>query len=314
MDHPSSRVDVLVVGGGPAGLSAALMLGRSRRSVLVVDAGQPRNAPAAEMHGFLGRDGTPPGDLLADGRKEVERYGVRVVDGRAVGAERVGEAFRVTLDDGSAVLARRLLLTTGLVDELPAVEGLAERWGRDVIHCPYCHGWEVRDRAIGVLATSATALHQAGLLRQLSDRVVVLRHVAAALDPEASAGLAARGVRFVDGEVVRLEVEDDAVRGVRFADGSHLPLEVLVVAPRLVGRSDLLDDLGLALVDHPSGAGLHVPTDPMGRSDVPGVSVAGNLGDPFAWVVAAAAQGGHAGAALNADLVHEDLALAREGT
>lgn len=313
MNNPPRRVDALIVGGGPAGLSAALMLGRSRRSVLVVDAGQPRNAPAAAMHGFLGRDGTPPTDLLTDGRDEVARYGGIVEDGRVVGVERVGDAFRADLVEGRAVLARRLVLTTGLVDELPAIEGIAQRWGRDVIHCPYCHGWEVRDRAIGILATSPMSWHQAGLFRQLSDRVVVLRHTTGDLDPEASAGLAARGVQFVDGEVVRLEVEDDAVAGVRLADGRLVPLEVLVVAPRFVGRSDLLDDLGLALVEHPSGAGVHVPADPMGRTDVPGVWVAGNLTDPSAQVITAAAQGSRVGAAINADLVTEETALARKG-
>jgi thioredoxin reductase len=313
VDHPTRRVDVLVVGGGPAGLSAALVLGRSRRSVLVVDAGEPRNAPAAAMHGFLGRDGTPPAELLAHGRDEVARYGGLVEDGRVVGVERVGDAFRVALGDGSSPLARRLVLTTGLVDELPAIAGIAERWGRDVIHCPYCHGWEVRDRAIGVLATSPMSWHQAALFRQLSDRVVVLRHTTADLAPDVAAGLAARGVRFVDGEVIRLEVEGDAVSGVQLADGRLVPLEVLVIAPRFAGRADLLDDLGLALVEHPSGAGVHVPADPMGRSDVTGVWVAGNLTDPTAQVITAAAQGARAGAAVNADLVSEETALAREG-
>lgn len=307
------RVDVLVVGGGPAGLSAALMLVRSRRSVLVVDAGEPRNAPAAAMHAFLSRDGTPPAELLALGRDEVIRYGGLVEDGRVTCVERVGDAFRLALGDGSSVLARRLVLTTGLVDELPAIEGVAERWGNDVVHCPYCHGWEVRDRAIGVLATSPMSLHQAGLFRQLSDRVVVLRHTTADLDADAVAGLAARGVQFVDGEVVRLEVEGDAISGVGLADGSLVPLEVLVVAPRFVGRGDLLADLGLDLVEHASGAGMHVPADPTGRTDVPGVWVAGNLTDPSAQVITAAAQGGRAGAAVNADLVVEETALAREG-
>ncbi len=159
-DH--REVDVLVVGGGPAGLSAALVLGRSRRSVLVVDAGEPRNAPADALHEFLSRDGTPPQELLEVGRAEVARYGVDSHAGRAVSASRAGDRFRVGLDGGGTVLARRLVVSTGLVDELPQVPGLAERWGRDVLHCPYCHGWEVRDQAIGVLATAATgpmALH-----------------------------------------------------------------------------------------------------------------------------------------------------------
>lgn len=306
--HPE-HVDVVVVGGGPAGLSAALMLGRSRRSVLVVDAGEPRNAPADALHGFLTRDGTPPSELLELGRAETARYGVRHRVGHVTGASRVGDRFRVTLDDGH-VLARRLVVTTGLVDELPDVAGLAERWGRDVVHCPYCHGYEVRDRAIGVLATSPMALHQAGLFRQLSDRVVVLRHTAEGLDPVRLATLAARGV---DGEVTAVVVEDDRIVGADLVGGLRVPVEVLAVAPRAVARADLLDGLGLPAVEHPAGIGLHVPADPMtGATEVPGVFVAGNVTDPTAQIVVAAARGSHTGAFVNADLVAEDERLAEE--
>jgi thioredoxin reductase len=141
--------DVVVVGGGAAGLSGALILGRARRSVLVVDAGEPRNAPASGVHGFLTRDGMVPAELLRVGRAEVRRYGGRVLEGgRVASATAVDGGFAVALEDGRRVGARRLLVATGLVDELPDVPGIRERWGRDVLHCPYCHGWEVRDRAI----------------------------------------------------------------------------------------------------------------------------------------------------------------------
>jgi len=153
--------DVVVVGGGAAGLGGALMLGRSRRSVLVVDAGEPRNAPASGVHGFLTRDGVSPAALLQVGREEVRGYGARVLDGRVASAESVDGGFTVTLEDGRRVGARRLLVTTGLVDELPDVPGVRERWGRDVLHCPYCHGWEVRDQPIGVLASGPMAVHRA---------------------------------------------------------------------------------------------------------------------------------------------------------
>src|SRR6478609_7501334 len=148
------RYDVVVVGGGAAGLSGALTLARARRRVLVVDAGEPRNAPAGHVHNYLAREGTPPADLLAAGRAEVAGYGGAVVQGRVTTAERRDDGtFRVTLEDGRRTDARRLLVTTGLVDELPDIPGVAQRWGRDVLHCPFCHGWETRDRAIGVLAT-----------------------------------------------------------------------------------------------------------------------------------------------------------------
>lgn len=310
---PSERhVDVCVIGGGPAGLSAALVLARSRRSVLVVDAGEPRNAPAEAMHAYLTRDGTAPTEFLALGRAEVARYGGEHEHGRVVDVERIGDRFRVELHDGGTVDARRLVVTTGLVDELPDVAGLADRWGRDVVHCPYCHGWEVRDRIIGVLATSPLSLHQVGLFRQLSDQVIVLSHTGPMPDGEQLATLAARNVEVVEGEVVAVEVDDDVLVGVQLANGGQVALEVLAVAPRFVARSDLLAALGFDAVEHPSGTGVHVPADAMGATSVRGVWVAGNVTDPSAQVITAASQGNRVGAAVNADLVAEDAALARE--
>lgn len=195
------KYDVVVVGGGPAGLSGALALARARRSVLVVDAGEPRNAPPRTCTNYLGRDGTPPAELRAAGREEVIRYGGEVVAGRAEAATREGDDFLVTLDDGRAVRARRLLVATGAVDELPDVPGLAERWGRDVLHCPYCHGWEVRDRRIGVLATGPLAVEQALLWRQWSEDVVFLAHHCPAPSEEDAERLAARRIPVADGPV-----------------------------------------------------------------------------------------------------------------
>lgn len=161
----SVRYDVVVVGGGAAGLSGALTLGRARRSVLVVDGGEPRNAPASGVHGFLTRDGVNPSALLEAGREEVRRYGAELLDGRVASPERVEDGFVVTLDDGRRFGARRLLVDQPRGDEQPEVPGVRERWGRDVLHCPYCHGWEVRDQAIGVLASGALSVHQALLFR-----------------------------------------------------------------------------------------------------------------------------------------------------
>ncbi|MEU4744476.1 NAD(P)/FAD-dependent oxidoreductase, partial [Actinosynnema sp. NPDC023658] len=170
--------DVVVVGGGAAGLNGALMLARSRRSVVVVDAGAPRNAPADGVHGLLARDGMPPAELLERGRAEVRSYGGHVVTGEVETVTREGDRFVVALADGRTVRARRVLVTTGLVDELPDVPGLRERWGRDVVHCPYCHGYEVRDQAIGVLASGPMSMHQALLFRQLSADVTFFSHTA----------------------------------------------------------------------------------------------------------------------------------------
>jgi thioredoxin reductase len=159
--------NVLIIGGGAAGLSAAPVLGRARRRVAVIDAAKPRNAPAAHMQGFLSRDGTPWQELLADGLAEVVSYGVELIDDRVVAVE---PGFSVRLAGGSVLTARRLLITAGLVDELPAITGLRERWGRDVLHCPYCHGWEVRDEPIGVFGTGPGSVEHAQLLRQWSAR------------------------------------------------------------------------------------------------------------------------------------------------
>ncbi|WP_119293278.1 NAD(P)/FAD-dependent oxidoreductase [Streptomyces sp. YIM 130001] len=305
----NSSYDAVVIGGGSAGLSGALMLARSRRSVLVIDAGRPRNAPAEGVHGLLGREGTPPGELLERGRAEVVGYGGQVVTGEVTAVHAQKPGFVVTLADGSSVAARRLLVTAGLVDELPDVPGLRERWGGDVLHCPYCHGWEVRDRAIGVLATGPMSVHQALLLRQWSQDVTYFPHTGAEPDAEQAEQLAARGIRIVRGEVTALEpleIIGGRTLGVRLADGRSISREAVAVAPRMVARAGFLTDLGLRAVDHQSGMGQHIPADAVGRTEVPGVWVAGNVTDLSAQVHTAAAQGAVAGAQINAELVAEE--------
>jgi thioredoxin reductase len=302
--------DVVVIGGGAAGLSGAVALARSRRAVLVVDAGEPRNAPAAGVHNYLGREGARPAELLADGRAELASYGGRVVSGVGMSARREHDGnFRVTLDGGREVSARRLLVATGLVDELPDLPGLAQRWGRDVLHCPYCHGWEVRDQPIGSLATGPTAMHQALLFRQLSDDVTFFRHTGPELPAEQLEQLAALGIPTVDGEVAGVEVTDDRLTGVRLASGEVIPRSAVVVAPRFAARAGVLASLGLAAVDQETAGhmvGSAVPADPTGATAVPGVWVAGNISDMSAQVVVSAAAGMRAGAMINADLVAED--------
>lgn len=239
------RYDVVVVGGGAAGLSAGLALARARRSVLVIDSGTPRNAPADHVHNYLGREGVPPGELLALGRAEVAAYGGQVVSGHVTSAQPIpGGGFRTQLADGRTVTSRRLLVTTGLVDELPDVPGVAERWGRDVLHCPYCHGWEVRDQALGILATNPMAVHQAMLFRQWSADVTLFVHTGPAPPPEQAEQLAARGIPVVEGEVAAVEVTDDQLSGVRLASGELVARQALVVMPRFVARADVLTSLG----------------------------------------------------------------------
>jgi thioredoxin reductase len=306
INNKADAYDVVVIGGGAAGLSGALLLARSRRAVLVLDAGEPRNAPAEGVHGFLSRDGIRPLELTQLGRAEVRGYGGQVIDARACSAAREGDNFAVTLEDGRVVRARRLLVTTGLVDELPDVPGVRERWGRDVLHCPYCHGWEVRDQAVGVLASSPRAVHMALLFRQLTSDLVLFMHTAADLTEEQTQHLAARGIRVIDGVVESLEIEDDRLSGVRLGDGSLVPLQALVVTPRFVARSRVLASLGLQPTPHPFGNGEFIAADASGLTAVAGVWVAGNVTDLAAQVVTAAAAGASAAAAINADLVAED--------
>jgi len=302
---------VVVIGGGAAGLNGAIMLARSRRRVVVVDAGEPRNSPAPGVHGMLGHDGVPPAQLLARGREEVRRFGGEVVDGRVTGAHRRDTGFVVDLDDGRRLRARRLLVTTGLVDGLPDVPGVRERWGNDVIHCPYCHGYEVRDQPVGVLATNANAMHQALLFRQLTHDVVVFANGTDFTD-EQREQLLALAIGFVEGEVAELVVEDDRLVGVRLADGRTVPRQAVVVATQMVARAEFLTDLGLTTVPHPSGMGEHLVVDATGRTEAPGVWAAGNVADLSAQVGGSAAQGAWTGAQLNMDLVTEDARRAVE--
>lgn len=310
--------DVVIVGGGAAGLAAALQLARSRRSVVVVDAGAPRNAPAVHMHGYLGHEGLPPGDFLAIARAEVTGYGAEIIDGTVTtiarelsgDAEGSSDAFRVTLDDGATLTARRVLLATGLVDELPDIPGVVAQWGRGVIHCPYCHGWEVRDRAIVVVATSPLSAHQALLFRQLSERVSVVEHEPGIVGADDRRLLLARGVRIEAGPVAEIVVHDGLLHGVRLAAGPVVRADAVTVSPRVSIRTAPFETLGVRLVDAPMGVGEVVEADERGVTSVPGVYAAGNVADPGQQVLHAAAHGSRVGAMINADLAHDDAARA----
>jgi thioredoxin reductase len=291
--------DVVVVGGGAAGLSAALVLGRARRHVAVIDSGQPRNAPAAYMQGFLSRDGMPPAELLAIARSEVTGYGVELVDDRVEG---IDSRFVVRFAGGRVLNARRILVATGVRDELPDIPGVRERWGRDLLHCPYCHGWEVRDLPIGVLGTVPGSARHALLIRQWSDDVAFFVD---ALDLTGSEQLEleARGVRVVHGKVTRLVVEDDRLTGVELADGRVIARAAVFIRPVNVPHADgLLAGLGCAV----DATGFAI-VDANGRTSNPGVWAAGNAVDPRAQVITAAGAGSAAAIAINADLVDEDV-------
>lgn len=297
-----TNYDVVIVGGGAAGLSAALVLGRARRRVAVIDAGEPRNAPATHMQGYLSRDGMPPSELLAVGRAEVTGYGVELISDRVA---HIDSDLTVTLATGQTLSARRLLVATGLSDELPDIEGVRERWGRDLLHCPYCHGWEVRDEPLGVLGTIDGSVQHALLVRQWSNDVTFFAHTYP-LSADEQRQLDARGVRVEHGKITRLVVEDDRLRGVELAGGRVVERTAVFVRPGLVPHPDgLLASLGCEM----NAAGF-ATVDHSGRTSHPKVWAAGNAADPRAQVITAAGAGSAAAIAINADLVDDDVELA----
>lgn len=315
--------DVVIVGGGAAGLSAAQMLGRARRSVIVVDGGEPRNAPAEAVHGFLSRDGISPAALLQAGRAEMESYGGRLLDARVTAVERMdgdsgnpaeSSGFEVRLQHGtgqeSAVQGRRLLIATGLVDGLPGIPGIADLWGKDVLHCPYCHGWEVRDREIGVLGTGPMAVFQALLFRQWSSNITLFLNESIEPDEVELEQLAARNIAVVHGAVERLQLNQGRLSGVKLATGGVVSIEALAVAPVFTARTQYFSGLGLRIQQHSSGMGEYVETDADGATGVPGVWAAGNVADLRAQVLSSAAAGAAAAVAINSDLMAEELQAA----
>jgi thioredoxin reductase len=297
-----TQYDVAIIGGGAAGLSAALVLSRARRNVVVVDADAPRNGPATHMYGFLSRDGMPPGELLASGRAEVTGYGGTIVPGTVTDlVPDDGTGFEVLLADGQRFWARRLLVTTGLRDQLPDIAGLPERWARDVLHCPYCHGYEVRDRRLGVVGWTVGAVRYAQIVRQWTHDLVYFTGPGS-LSAAERTELAARDIAIVEGAIDQLVIDDDQLRGVHLDDGCVVPRDALFVQPQFVPNNQLLAGLGCA-----AGDDGWITTDASGRTSIPGIWAAGNVVDPRAQVITAAGAGSTAAIALNADLVDQDV-------
>jgi thioredoxin reductase len=297
--------DVIIIGAGAAGLSAGLVLARAQADVLIVDAGQPRNAPAEHMHGFVSRDGMPPRDFLAAGRAEVASYGGRFVRAAVTTIARSADgSFRVTFGDGMIATSRALLVATGLVDELPDIPGVAERWGTLVHHCPYCHGYEVRQQRIAVIGglQREMSMKQAGLLRRYSDSVTLIAN-GIELSPHELHRLTAFGVAVVDGTVAQLLGAPGALEAVELSDGRTVECDAAFIAPHQAPHDALLKSLGCE-ADPDTGL---VVADGFGQTSVPGVWAAGNVVTPTAQVITAAGAGSATAIAINGWLLQQDL-------
>ncbi len=296
--------EVTIIGGGPAGLSAALTLGRSRRRTLVFDAGRPRNAPAHAAHNFFTRDGTPPSELLEIGRAQLGAY--PSVELRKLPIQDVEKlpqgGFALLTQDGDRTITEQLILATGVVDSLPPIEGLRELWGTGVFHCPYCHGWEVRDQPFVLIAQRSEAKHLAMLLRGWSSDVTVCPASSEVFSPQELEELSSAGL---DIKVPVIELKGDAsgaVREVVLEDGERLgPAAVFTSAP-IRQRSPLPEQLGCQLHEEGMFKGL-VKVDEFGASGVPGLYVVGDAAQGFAQVINAASEGSKTATMLNNGLL-----------
>jgi thioredoxin reductase len=299
------RWDCVVVGGGAAGLSAALTLGRARRKTLLIDAGEPSNSSADGMGGMLGFDGNPPQDLYSKGRAELAKYpSIEFRAARVTSASTGEHGFELHLDDGSSEASSKLLLAMGTDYRPPQLPGVEERWGRSVFHCPFCHGWEVRDRPLGVLDSSGRGVERALLLRFWSDDVTLFTDGPADIEPRDQERLAAAGVRLEERSVERLEGPDHSLKAVVFSDGDSRVCEGLLVVAPMHQRSSLAEQLGAKVKD--DGPIEAIEVDPMFRTSVPGLFAAGDVSATAPPSVAVAiAAGSTAAKAIVHDLVTE---------
>ncbi|MCO5169263.1 MAG: NAD(P)/FAD-dependent oxidoreductase [Planctomycetes bacterium] len=295
-------LDVVIVGGGPAGLSAALVLGRCRRRVVVLDAGRPRNATSHALHGFLTRDGVPPLELLTIAREQLRPYAVELVDAQVAAARRhEGGGFEVELDDASRLFARRLLLATGVTDRLPEVEGFGPLYGKSAHHCPFCDGWEWRDQPLVAYARGPGAADFALLLTSWSRDVLLCTDDGEGPPPDDAARLARAGVALRVDRVARLDGHRGRLERVVFARGDAVARRALFFHLGTGSTGDLAAQLGCRCDDE---VGVH--TGPREETSEPGVWVAGDASKDVLLAIVAAAEGAKAAVDIHRSLLRED--------
>lgn len=306
---PAEHWDVIIVGGGSAGLSAALILARARRRVIVLDARRPRNRFAPHMHGVLSRDGYSPLDLVADGYREVRAVDGVIRHALVVGARMIDDGFEVFTEAGERITGRRVVFASGLRDELPDIEGLAEQWGRGVVACPYCDGYEASGRSIAVLAASAAgAVHKAHMLRSYSSDITVFTALAGPLPENDMRVLDARGIRVDDRPVTRVTTGGGTLTGLGLIDGTVTAVDVVFAEPASHPLDGPLQQLGAERIDTPVGS---LPAvDEFGRTSIAGAWAVGNAVNPGALVPLAVGSGATAALAINGEFVAEEIAAA----
>ncbi|MCC7446101.1 MAG: NAD(P)/FAD-dependent oxidoreductase, partial [Anaerolineae bacterium] len=305
LDHveESDMLDTVIVGGSSAGLSAALVLGRSLRKVVVIDDQKPCNRFSQASHGFLARDGTPPAELLLIGYEQLKRYpSVALKTATVLRIEKFDAGFAITSSDDSKLEARKVLLATGLHDELPALDGIEALWGKSVFHCPYCDGYEVRDHAIAVYGVDEAVFHLVMLLRNLTDNLTLCAAEGWKLTLAQRERLTRFGIQVVERPIAALESVGTQIQAVRFVDGTRLICDALFIRPKTTHRTSFAHDLGCQVDEHDI-----VQVDRRGRTSTEGVYAAGDLSSPMRSVAIAVAQGAAAAYGINADLINQDF-------
>jgi thioredoxin reductase len=289
-----SVFDVIIIGGGPAGLSAALVLARCRRRVLLCDAGQPRNARASALHGFLSRDCIPPLELLRLGREELRPYGVEPRNATVTNLAHSGDFFDATLDDHQTVRARMALIATGVRDHVPEIPGLQECYGVTVHHCPYCDGWEHREQVVAVIGRGTSGAGLALSLKTWTSRVVLCTNGTRAIRPHDWQQLHHEGIEVYTSRILRVEHDGPLVRAVAFADGSSKPCAAIFFSGRQSQQCDLAARLGCAM-----NRGGVVKTGTLGQTHLPGLYVVGDASRDVQFAIVAAAEGAKAAVSIN---------------
>ena len=293
--------DVIIIGGSFAGLTAAMQLGRARRKVTLLDSGLPRNRFAAHSHGVLGHDGKAPGEILAAGRAELAAYpSVRIINTKAVAAGGAIDDFSVTGDDGETLRARRLVLSYGITDQFPDLPGFAESWGKSVLHCPYCHGFEVGDQRLGLLYVAPFSLHMASLLLDWSQDLTLFAD-GKDIPAEDRDRLAARGVTIIDPKVTALENAAGQLSAIAVADGRSIGLDALFAHPRNAPSANLHAQLGVEMVETPLGLATKLLERQL--TSVPGIYAGGDLASGMQSVPLALSSGSMAGVAAHQSML-----------